>query len=71
MNNEKNEPAFPVADAGRVYHEGITIRDYFAAKAMTEMMNHIDCKNRPEHVAHHAYRYADAMLVERLKSSQG
>jgi hypothetical protein len=51
------------------YHEGMTLRDYFAAKAMQGMLaNDIDCG--PEQVpiiVTSAYVLADAMLKERLK----
>lgn len=47
---------------------GMTLRDYFAAKAMqsfasTEYARRLDC----EHWAEHAYMLADAMLAERAK----
>lgn len=49
---------------------GMTLRDYFAAKAMAAMLAspetfHLDCAR----VASGAYEYADAMLAEREKRS--
>jgi hypothetical protein len=42
-------------------HEGMTLRDYFAAKAMEALVH-----NRPPQAAAiEAYRYADAMLKAR------
>jgi hypothetical protein len=42
---------------------GITIRDYFATKAMQNLVSDYS----PEFVAQKAYEYADAMLKEREK----
>lgn len=52
---------------------GISIRDYFAAKAMQGMLAYPGCESRgshhnnnsPEGVAEMAYGYADAMLKAR------
>ena len=47
---------------------GMTLRDYFAAKAMNAYWNDpevSDCVNTPESVARWAYEIADAMLKER------
>ena len=59
-----NEPAFPqyVINNGGAYVEGgMTLRDYFAAKAMVELMGteeiSVCCES--------AYRWADAMLKAR------
>ena len=62
----KNPPAFPcdlamydqeVADAMK----GMTLRDYFAAKAMPELIGF----GSPESGAEVAYKWADAMLKAR------
>jgi hypothetical protein len=53
------------------YESGMTLRDYFAAKAMNAMiqsqiwvnLNRTD----PSQIAGDAYQYADAMLAERNK----
>jgi hypothetical protein len=76
MNTE--EMAFPstVPDdrEGVVYHNlGMTLRDYFAAKALAALINHDgkDGETRGKKavpiLAEFAYEYADAMLKERAK----
>ena len=46
--------------------EGMTLRDYFAAKAMTGLLTaEIVGEYSNEHVAEIAYRIADAMLKAR------
>ena len=67
----KNQPAFPslhwVAPQGHNANEnpqGMTLRDYFAAKAMQGMMVDVyasDC----DYIAKTAYAMADAMLKAR------
>ncbi|HDR9153816.1 TPA: hypothetical protein QDB05_000235 [Burkholderia vietnamiensis] len=52
---------------------GMTLRDYFAAKAMAGMLAYPGCESRgshhnnntPDGVATMAYKYADAMLRAR------
>jgi hypothetical protein len=60
-----NTPAFPVL-TDEVSHMGMTLRDYFAAKAMQGMLaegrTHLS-----ETVAKASYEYADAMLKARDK----
>lgn len=73
MSKSTGGPAFPEQQGADVHGEkysispGMTLRDYFAAKAMAEILarwgSHQD-------VAHHsiakiAYQMADAMLSER------
>jgi len=77
-------PAFPREDYQTDYaggQRGMTLRDYFAAKAMAAMLSHneklcIRLANEPEHVdavprstaccvAEGAYEMADAMLKAR------
>ena len=64
-------PAFPFdekqADGGHYHsHEGMTLRDYFAAKAMAGYCAvESSWDNPPEEVARCAYRTADAMLKAR------
>jgi hypothetical protein len=75
----KNEPAFPVPselcqDLTIEQQRGMTMRDYFAAKAMTGLIAH-EQKASPlsganigdfdKRVAFAAYRYADAMMSRR------
>jgi hypothetical protein len=53
--------------------QGMTLRDYFAAQALTAMigLDEKDCGNRGAKavptLAKFAYEYADAMLAERAK----
>ena len=78
-------PAFPQhTQPGHFYYGertalGMTLRDYFAAKAMAALMSCPDhvadgcraCDMTPEvAVAMAAYRVADAMLVEREKGEE-
>ena len=52
-----------------VYEQGsgMTLRDYFAAKAMQGMMVDVE-QPRCDYIADIAYEMADAMLAEREKS---
>lgn len=62
MSKDTGGPAFPkIAD-------GMTLRDYFAAKAMQGICAHDDTWGLliPE-IAVKAYQLADAMLAERAK----
>jgi len=67
-----NEPAFPRPASPAHQHgmhkpqDGMTLRDYFAAKAMTGLLTaEIVGEYSNEHVAEIAYRIADAMLKAR------
>ena len=72
MKDETNEPAFPVR-GGITDNQfnGMTLRDYFAAKAMAALIGHIqkDPKNcggkAVPTIAKFSYEYADAMLEAR------
>ena len=76
-NTNTGGPAFPqntqvVANAGQVLHTGfmggMTLRDYFAAKALTGMMgsrNPGSPRFHPEDDAAYVYAVADAMLKAR------
>jgi hypothetical protein len=48
-------------------HHGMTLRDYFAAKAMQALLSHPDSRTDigPEAYAMSAYKMADAMLTAR------
>ena len=65
------EPAFPLVakdKTGMMINMGMSLRDYFAAKAMQALVTEIDDDGSywmPEHVAELAYSQADAMLRER------
>jgi hypothetical protein len=61
--------AFPVPDGtGGLWH-GMTLRDYFAAKAMQGLLAHPECKQVDDEVAAavgvEAFCVADAMLAAR------
>jgi hypothetical protein len=69
-----NIPAFPQADAIKnEFHEkfgtdrGMTLRDYFAAKAMQAIIARADNRftTTVEFVGGKSYQYADAMLKAR------
>ena len=56
-------PAFPVPnDANLNDQEGMTLRDYFAAKAMASVSAD---EEHVKAIARYAYRMADAMLAAR------
>lgn len=57
----------PNADGGAMFHYGMTMRDYFAARALLTC-NVIDIESDaglPEQLANWSYRVADAMLKAR------
>ena len=67
-----NSPAFPTSNWQKTvpmsngYNEGMTLRDYFAAKAMTGLLTaEIVGEYSNDHVAEISYRIADAMLKAR------
>lgn len=68
----KNEPAFPShGTMGEVTHEGMSLLDYFAAKAMQAIISTdryggvigVNCYE--QYLAADAYKMAYAMLAER------
>jgi hypothetical protein len=65
MSNNTGGPAFPVAyGGGRI--EGMTLRDYFAAKAMQAIIGDPKSKeSTPAFVSEWAWKHADAMLKAR------
>jgi hypothetical protein len=71
--SERNDggPAFPVPShpSEMVESYGMSLRDYFAAKAMQGMLasggDHFDGQGDPERFSKNAYAYADAMLQAR------
>lgn len=73
MSNEnKSEPAFPYDEfrQGALYdqHAGMTLRDYFAAKAMQGLVGCEDTADwQLRTFAKTSYEIADAMLAERAK----
>jgi hypothetical protein len=67
---QKNPPAFPWNGQGTwVPEKGMTLRDYFAAKAMQADLEYQGLEGREDipNVAAMAYYMADAMLAERAK----
>jgi len=70
MNEQKHGgPAFPnskqVGDV-QIKEVGMTLRDYFAAKAMQAVISNSNVKNvKNEDIASAAYKMAEAMLAER------
>jgi hypothetical protein len=63
MNKETGGPAFPT-DSHEYNYQGMTLRDYFAAKAMQGLMaSTIDATLKT--FAQQSYKMADAMLEAR------
>lgn len=73
MSNNTGGPAFPVADPFAVkcpstdvealrIQQGMTLRDYFAARALEECLKHCATNAR---AAEEAYKIADEMLKAR------
>lgn len=72
-------PAFPATEEGQtafsgqpctIYHPGMSLRDYFAAKALQGMVAFSGSAGLgfgPGDIAGRAYQIADAMLAERGK----
>jgi hypothetical protein len=62
-----NIPAFPApAGVSHITEQGMTLRDYFAAQAMTGLLTaELVGEYSNEHVAEISYRIADAMLKAR------
>lgn len=63
--SDKTIPAFPQTSAP--YGDGMSLRDYFAAKALGALINEMDMRD-PDNVqagADYAYAFADAMLKAR------
>lgn len=65
--NEINDggPAFPLKEPMRDDSEGMTLRDYFAAKALPWCIGQCDPENWAKNSAKAAYDLADAMLEAR------
>ena len=70
-------PAFPIPDShhanGGVQYgaNGMTLRDYFAAKALAGMLADTECSSSASNLAQASYLIADAMLAERAKAWTG
>lgn len=70
MDKKDGGQAFPHGDPTNGGDIGMTLRDYFAAKAMQAYLGSypnggLTC--RPDEIAADAYDVADAMLAERNK----
>jgi hypothetical protein len=64
-------PAFPqyvINNGGAYVDGGMTLRDYFAAKAMQGLLGGRERALTAEEWAEQAYRMADTMLAERSKT---
>jgi hypothetical protein len=66
---DRHEAKLALKDVGDILddREGMTLRDYFAAKAMQSILDreHGRFTTTLEFVGNHAYQYADAMLKAR------
>jgi len=61
-----NFPAFPNVETAFVApHSGMTLRDYFAAKAMSGCLDENITPNMFDHIATWSYQMADAMMEAR------
>ena len=63
-------PAFMVAELANIKHDGMTLRDYFAAKAMEGMLSNPKLqeqilKSGQSWIEESAYAWADGMLKAR------
>ena len=72
MSNNTGGPAFPttqyasgISPSG--HDQGMTLRDYFAAKAMQALIEKYD--ESPVEISLEAYEFADAMLKQREDSN--
>jgi hypothetical protein len=63
-------PAFPSDNFGQPSHAGMTLRDYFAAKALDALISLPQTKGTETEFAKWAYAYADAMLAARKEASK-
>ena len=63
MTTNTGGPAFPSETGNIWYDKGMTLRDYFAAKALANAYTQHD--GNPDKVAEWAYALADAMLKAR------
>jgi hypothetical protein len=64
--NAPNPYAFPWTEDDDSQNTGMTLRDYFAAKAMNALVHQPGLLD--ERMAEWAYAIADAMLAERNKT---
>jgi hypothetical protein len=62
MSNNTGGPAFPVEQHDK---DGMTLRDYFAAKAMQGILTGPEIVMGATEIADLSYKYADAMMEAR------
>lgn len=71
---DSSGPAFPISIPGWGDNgcSGMTLRDYFAAAALTGLLA-ASCTDdwKQEDILYEAYRYADAMLAQRKEGQDG
>lgn len=67
MSKEVNDggPAFPQKEPLSNDWHGMSLRDYFAAKAMWMLIR--ECAGSCQELARYSYQMADAMIAEREK----
>ena len=67
MSKETGGPAFPETKEQHAWNPGMTLRDYFAAKAMQSILDQNDVNNGRvlPNAAWIAYKMADTMLEAR------
>ncbi len=63
MSAKRAAPAFPLYGVSSIVQEGMTMRDYFAAKIMAQLVHAEGTTWETD--ARNAYAGADAMLAER------
>ncbi len=63
--NMNNPPAFPSADFEHHEFTGMTLRDYFAAQALSGLINYSPEPSEHEAIAKLCYSLADAMMKAR------
>jgi len=65
--NKKLEYAFPLTDGHTFLNDGMTLRDYFASKAIQGYMTGRDFQNirTLDDISKASYNLADAMLKQR------
>lgn len=74
MEDDKNPFAFPVTWNNRIVSEGMTLRDYFAAAALTGFLaaggrDEETAKNLIAAIGPACYGMADQLLAERTKET--
>lgn len=67
MNDKTGGPAFPLGNTPEEWMNGMTLRDYFAAKAMQGLIAGGGDFERFSDLASDSYAIADAMLEARTK----